>query len=212
MDHVANKQSTGLQVIFVLVVLVLLATWLVAFNGYKEVSPEQIRANVLQRFEPTPINTTYKFLTYNNPIYGFAVQYPVGFIALDEGLDFSTFKAYASVPGELPEQIEVMIDNTTTASEVFQTLLSSSETTGQTSSQRVYSTQSGKLVRLLITETDSPLVPEISNETATLYQAVYDCKDLVEQNQYVAFVLITIPKSLNLDKPIAQHTIETFKC
>ncbi|MFH1247022.1 MAG: hypothetical protein V1644_01450, partial [Candidatus Micrarchaeota archaeon] len=128
----------------------------------------------------------------------------------------SQFRAYASALEKPPEVIEVLVDNETTSSEIFSELLLTSKEAGETTS-RTFTATSGKLVKLVVTKTDLPIVPEISSETATIYQAVFDCKSKgngvdVYSGNYAALLFVTIPESLNQDKAVAEFVINSFKC
>ncbi len=207
----SKLSKNGFFIVLTVCIVLVFAIWAIAYNGLEELSPKQIRENVLNSFKSTPINETYKFIVYRQPDYGFAVEYPVGFIAEESQGSPSVFKAHAATQGDLPEFIEVLVDNSTTANAEFQNLLIEAEASGETTHSQ-FATVNGKTASLIVTQTTSPIVPILSNETATVFQALYDCVDPVEQNNYAALLIVTIPQNSRQDAPVAQHIVSSFKC
>ncbi len=204
------SKSTGLSIVVTITAIVLIASWLVAFNGWEQLTPQKVSDAVQPRFEQTPINSTYKFLTYTNEKFGFAIQYPVGFYAQEPAIEIPEFRALSGAGDSLPETIEVITDNSATAENEFENLLESVQGTGVVSN-RMFTNSQGETVRLIVTELDTPLLSTYSSESATMHYAFYNCKD-EENNPYAALVIIGIPKALNHDIIIAQHVVDSFKC
>ena len=206
----APSKSTGLSIVVTITTIVLIASWLVAFNGWEQLTPQKVSDSVQPHFEQTPVNSTYKFLTYTNEKWGFAVQYPLGFYAVEPTIEIPEFKAMSGARDSLPETIEVITDNSITAQSEFENLLESIQGTGVVSS-RIFTNSNGEIVRLIVHTLDTPFLSAYSSESATVHYAFYNCKDQ-SNNPYAGLVIIAIPNSLSHDVIIAQHVIDSFKC
>ncbi len=203
-----GEKLNGFFVLLTALIALLLASWIFAFGGVEKLSPSQVREVVSPSLPSTPVNETYKFIIYRNEQWGFSVEYPVGFIAEEPVQEFSQFRAYAGLPGQVPEVIEVIVDNSTTAGAEFQQAVSTAGEQGETTS-KVFTTKSGETARLVKTTSILPAAPEFSSETATIFQAFFNCG---QENQYAALLLVTIPQSLQQDLPVGDYVVNSFKC
>ncbi len=203
-----DKQS-GMVIVLTGIALLLFVSWLFAFGGTTQVG-QAASQTFFPSLDSTPVNETYRFITYSNSQWGFSLEYPVGFIAEEPAEIAASFRAYAGISNKPPEVIEVIADNSTTANALFQDLLLTSSEEGHTTS-RSFTTASGEYVDLVVTTTLLPIVPEISNEGATIYQGVFDCRD-TSDNPYVSLLLVTIPASLEQDNAVAEYVINSYKC
>ena len=203
-----KSKTTGFYIVLTGLVALLVASWLFAFGGASSI-PNSANALVRPVITSTPINETYKFLTYRDPVLNFSLQYPVGFYA-EEPSQVVPFRAYSALSGQVTEVIQVFVDNSTSAHAQFRELITESSEAGQTTTITL-TTATGKPVTLAKTVTDIPLAPSFSNETGTVYQALFTCTDS-ESNAYAALLLISIPDGLKQDLPIADYVVNSFKC
>ncbi len=202
------NRSTGLYALLSLVLLAGAGVWLVYFGGAEQVE-QRINAVVFPSIASAPINESHRFITYRNAL-GFSLEYPVGFIAEEPFLEAAAFRAYASVPGGLPEVIEVIVDNSTTAQAEFESSVEPAREAGATTT-RVFTNAANQEVRLITTNSILPVAPDVSDETATVFQAFYNCAD--EDNvPYTALLIVTIPRSLHSDLPVAEFVVNSFRC
>ncbi len=205
------SKSTGVYIVITIAALVLLALWVFAFDGSEQLSPDKIRVAITPSIPSTPVNETYKFITYRNAKWGFSLQHPVGFIAEEPSLEAPEFRAYAGRTGGVPEVVEVIVDNSTTASEEFQDIFAASAEAGETNT-RIFNSTMGKYTRLLVTNTLLPVAG--TNEASIVYQALFDCtqEDEFGNFPYTALLLITIPAGLQSDLPVAEYVVNSFNC
>ncbi len=200
----------GFFIVLTLIVLLLLTVWLFAFNGSGRFSQSSVTSMIFPSSASVPVNETYQFIVYRNERYGFTLEYPVGFIAEEAELELEVFNAYAALPGQVPEVIQVIVDNSTTASSEFSDLLASAREVGESTS-KVFTNSKGKEVRQITTRTILPVVPDFSSETATVYQALFDCTDS-RARAYTALLIVSIPQSLQQDLPVAEYVVNSFTC
>ncbi len=202
------SKRTGAYVLLSLVVLLAAGVWFFGLGGSAQIE-QRISAAVFPTLPSTPINEYHRFITYRSPL-GFSLAYPVGFVAEEPFLGVTAFRAYATVPGGLPEVIEVLVDNSTTSQAEFASSIEPAQEAGATTT-RVFTNTAGQEARLIITDSILPVAPEISGEKATVFQAFYDCV-AVESGPYVSLLIVTIPQSLPQDLAVAEFTVNSFRC
>ncbi|MFH0713887.1 MAG: hypothetical protein V1722_04765 [Candidatus Micrarchaeota archaeon] len=205
------NEKNGIYIAVTLIILLIFAIWLFAFNGVQQLKPSSARETLFPSFKPTPVNETHKFLKYNSEEWGFSLQYPQGLIVEEPVEDTAVFRAHASMVNSMPEIIEVLVDNstTTTAQQQFNEIIAE-QSTGVAST---FTNANGVATHLVKTVTSFPALSSVSNSTFTIYQATYNCERLNEQReQYVAMVMVIIPQELTQDLPVADYVVNNFKC
>lgn len=201
----------GFAIVATLVVLALVIAWL-AYGGSETASQA---LSLSQTKLSSGVEQANVFYNYSSP-EGFSLRYPVGFLVEEPESGFASFRASASGADHAPDIIEVIIDNSTTASDAFQEALQESREAGLTAS-RVYTNSAGKLVRFI--QTTATVFPEnefVTQEDSIVLQGYVDCTKFSEESEekttYAALVLAVIPQSLEADVALARQVVDSFRC
>lgn len=192
--------------------LIVLALAYFAFAFATNTLPEPVK-NALgiknsqeQRAQEFKSSYEDRIITYTDEVYGFQVNYPVGYTA-EKDPEFGTrFRATAFVPGFSSEVLDVYVSNSSFTETDFKEINDAiaSQNSVQFSGKK---TINGREVYLLNTRNES----EFTDEIIFTRNAFYNCK-APDGQAYSAAVVFVVPEVVAPDIELADYVIASFEC
>jgi len=181
---------------WILLLAVLAAGWLFLLNGFQSV--QQIALGTGMAAAPAAsLPASVQMISYNDPTFNFTVSYPVGYAAALGG-DLGAYLRFASMSetGGI-EVIDVLIDDTAGAKEVFDQQKGDKNVTNAFEAQL-----NGRKVYFVYADSQDPF----SGDALKVKAAFLDCAN------YTAGIVMTVHDELEPDLAVFNAVVESFEC
>ncbi len=147
-------------------------------------------------------------LSYNDPDYGYEINYPIGYdvqTSPDVGI---ALRVSARITEDYSELFDVFITKEASSLEIFDSNKENLKADGFVDFEKQDAQIGGRTVRLLYGRMKNPGLP---GEFLLARMAVYDCQT-PDGTPYVAAVSAIIPPIVAQETDLADYMISSFKC
>ncbi len=201
-----------------LAIVIALLAWIFFFNGGVFLEQQTVQlfgtAPGAQRTAPTPAAISAfaqaygsQMLSYSDPQYGFAFQYPVGYYAVFEPEQGIRVRFAAFVPGSSAEFLDFIVLNGTDAQTEFE------KAVGDYSSDELLRTRSLLAGSQNVSVIEGVLDNPLTGGKLFLTQAFFDCMTPAPESAGYALVFnAVIPQEFASDKDLVDYMASTVKC
>jgi len=191
-------------------VLVLVVAY-IAFGYVTQSLPEPLKAwlgvktPAEQRAVTFAQNYSDRLISYTDPLYGFKVNYPVGY-AIESQPDYGVqLRVLAIVPGFSAEIMDVYVSNTSFSEQDFREIVEQANKSQlQLAGKKIIN---GREIYLVNLRGES----EFTDEILFIRQAFYNCRT-PEGQAYSAGIVFVVPEVVAADVGLADYIIASFEC